>query len=1004
MIKRKTYKIRCLSVLIVFFVAVTIFSTTVYAKAPKSPTYDFTKAKVVDRVILSIIEDYYDPDRIDANRMFRSVLDTLQKVIAELTVNYEDNNSVKMEILSESVSFGLSEINSPWSLSSRIRKIFKFLFTSLPKAEYDFMDLEYAAANALLATLDPHSNALAPDIFNDLKMDTAGEFGGLGIKITTDRRPPCSGRLTVVEVFENTPAAAAGLKVGDTIARIDGESTVNITTSEAADRLRGVPGTKVKVQVKRVDGAVIDYTITRKMVPISSVKWEMLKNKIGYIKLNAFQENSVDEMSKALENLHENGMKGLIVDVRGNPGGLLHVAIAIANYFLPAGTIVTTAGRKEDDRTVENASAEGTEPMYPMAVLIDSFSASAAEILAGALRNHNRAILIGDTTFGKGSVQMVDQIPDGGAIKLTSAQYLTPGDISIQAVGVTPDLTFNPIIVDKEKIRTKNSVGRFSEADLDSHLDRPNMRTRTDRSPALTGVLFIPQAEAQIEQNRFKKCFAEKEEDSSYKSQFEKETAVRLLSSAERFGAEDLLIRAQQMIEKENSTQEKAMESAFKKIGVDWSKSLTKLGESEEVLKDTKKEELPVYDPRIRVTAKLQDKLVHGKPFRIRVSVENKTDKPIYRLRAITESDNVIVSNKEFAFGKILPGASQSWTQTIKLPEAMDSRVDDVKIVFDSQSGPIPQPISLEIRIPDRPSPELIFGWQIQDMGNGDGVFEPGEELSMFVTVKNIGEGSASDAEVELSAKPGVDVIHGLMTIGAMAPGQTIEGVMNFKVNENFPLNQAEMTLAVKEWTETGLGIPITGSLREQKISLPVSTVPNSLEPCNLIITVAPTTALLYESPSFESPNVAFASFGASFQADKASNGFYRIALTKTRRAWIAASQVQEGNKPAPNFEPFILIPPQISIEGLSVHRISKKFINVKGIAKHPSSVRDIIVFVGNKKVLYLPSIQNSKSAQLVFNVDVPLEEGANHIMVIARHNDKIMGTRSLFVRRDAEK
>ncbi|MBW2278164.1 MAG: PDZ domain-containing protein, partial [Deltaproteobacteria bacterium] len=249
-----------------------------------------SKAQVVDRVILAVMEYYYDSSRIDPVGMFKSAMDGLQMSIAEVKVEYDDKQGwATVEVLDEKLKVDMGEIRSPWALSRALRRVLGFMDEQLPKGENDPLEVEYRVANGILQTLDPHSNALPPDLYEDLRMGTSGEFGGLGIKITTDRRSPCNGTLTVVEVFENTPAERAGLKTGDKILRIESESTVNITTSEAAERLRGTPGTKVKVQIRRVDGSVKNVEITRRLIPIESVVWKMLDGDVGYISLEAFQ-------------------------------------------------------------------------------------------------------------------------------------------------------------------------------------------------------------------------------------------------------------------------------------------------------------------------------------------------------------------------------------------------------------------------------------------------------------------------------------------------------------------------------------------------------------------------------------------------------------------------------------------------------------------------------------------------------------------------------------------
>ena len=975
---------------ITFLIAVILlFSTTGATALPTPKSYDFAKASVIDRVILAVIEDYYDPKRIDSQRMFKAIMNALQRGIAELIVNYDDEKkSATVEVTKKRHVLSLAELQSPWRLSREIHRVFKFIAENLPSHDYDLRELEYGAANAMLATLDPHSNALPPDIYKYLRMDTAGEFGGLGIRITTDRRPPCSGRLTVVEVFENTPAMQAGMKIGDQIVRIDNESTVNITTSEAADRLRGVPGTKVKVQVKR-QNSVLNFNITRRMVPINSVEWKMLKEKVGYVKLNAFQENSAEEMLEALEKLHEKKMKGLILDLRGNPGGLLHIAINIANNFLPSGTIVTTAGRSAEDRHVENATADGTEPMYPMVVLIDAYSASAAEIMAGALRNHGRALLLGETTFGKGSVQMVQQIPDGGAIKLTSGQYLTPGDISIQAVGVPPDITFNSVSVDSTAMDLAADVKRFSEADLEFHLDRPNVRTRTDRAATLNTTLYIPNSEVEADKARYKRCYVEEKVENSFKGRYETEFARRLITAAERSTAEDLLIKAKEMLTTEENTQDRAVVNALKKLKIDWTRP--------EPTEEQNKPSDPNKKQRVSVTSKILGKVTPGEALKIKMTVTNNSSDAIYRLIGVSKSDNPLLEGREFVFGKVAPRKSRTWTESIRLPITAAPRVDDMAVSFSSASGPIPDEKSISVKIEQSKSPQLAYNWQLQDTANGDGVFEPGEELLMFVTVKNIGDEATIDTEVELSAKPGVDVIQGIFDLNSLKPDDSAEGVLKLRIVKDFPLNEAELSLALRDWYETENGIPATRTLIDREIKLPISTIPNKVETASGAITLQQEQALR-ESPVETARVIGLASKDAVFSYDGISESFYRVTLGKDRHAWIAKDATKEGGKSAPKYTPSFYSPPTIKLSGKTVRRVSSDKTTIEGIATHPSSIRDVMVFAEDQKVLYLQS--NEATNEVAFKADVPLKEGVNHIIIVARHDDKVVGTESLFVRR----
>ncbi|MCP4680304.1 MAG: PDZ domain-containing protein [Deltaproteobacteria bacterium] len=962
---------------------------------PAGEKHDFAKAQVMDRVLLAVMEHYYDPQRIDVERMFQATMDALQKGIAEAKVSFDDEKKkAVIDVLGSTMVLDLKNFNSPWDFSRYIRKVFRFLDEKLPHEEYDFGDLEYLAANAMLSTLDPHSNALPPDIYEDLRMDTAGEFGGLGIRITTDRRPPCKGVLTVVDVFEDTPAGRAGLKAGDQILRIEGESTVNITTAEAAHRLRGRPGSTVKIQVRRPDGSTRSFKIRRETIPIESVTWKLLEGKVGYIHLEAFQGNSDVEFGQTLRKLHEKEMKGLILDLRSNPGGLLDVAIKIADKFLDSGTIVATAGRGEDDQIVRNATVEDTEPRYPMVVLINSSSASAAEIIAGALRNHGRALLIGETTFGKGSVQMVQPIPGGGALKLTSAQYLTPGKISIQAVGVPPDVTFIPHTVDKRDLDFGHSGAHFSEADLEGHLDRPSTRTRDDRVGAVEATVFVPVAERRADRERFKRCFIDDEDRYTFQDRYEVELSRRIIAGANGVTAEELLIRAREQIIEDNKNHEQSVRRALKKYGITWT-SVPK--------QDSKKSEVNKEDSRVSATAKVIGEATPGRELKVSVTVKNGSSKTISRLSAVTKSDNYLLNQIDFVFGEVKPGRRKTWSTIVKLPETATARVDEVAVNFKSEDGPIPKPAKFQVEISKRQEPRLAFGWQFEDLGNGNGIVEPGEEITVFVTVKNIGQGMTKDAQADLSAKAGVDVIRGRFDLGKLRPGASVDGNFRLRVSDRFRQKKAELHFTISDWF--GGDIPITQTLLRREVDLPVSPPGPGPESASGSVTVqAKGKVILREGPSKNARAVAETQSGASFSVDASTGDFFRVALDGKRHAWILRSETTPGGGPRPKFSLVLVEPPNITLKGKRVLRVKKDKIKVKGIAEHPVRVRDVMVFVGDRKLLYLPNKSGTSGKSLEFEVDVSLKDGVNHVLVVARHDDKVVSVVPIFVRRDASK
>ncbi len=299
-------------------------------------------------------------------------------------------------------------------------------------------NLVQGAIKGMLQTLDPHSSYLTPDMLKQVEVETKGVFGGLGIEIGVK-----DGVLTVIAPIEDTPAFRAGLQAGDKIVKIEKESTRDMTVMDAVKRLRGEPGTSVTISVVREGLAEPrPYTITRDVIKIRSVKSKDMGEGIAYVKLLQFQQDTTSELEKALQEAvkEKQGLRGLVLDLRNNPGGLLDQAVKVADEFIDSGLIVYTDGRIEAQKSKYFAHKEGTYTGFPIVVLVNAGSASASEIVAGALQDHGRAILLGTKTFGKGSVQTILPLEDGSALRLTTARYYTPNGRSIQAKGIEPDI------------------------------------------------------------------------------------------------------------------------------------------------------------------------------------------------------------------------------------------------------------------------------------------------------------------------------------------------------------------------------------------------------------------------------------------------------------------------------------------------------------------------------------------------------------------------------------
>lgn len=333
-------------------------------------------------------------------------------------------------------------------------------------------DLIEKAINGMLSGLDPHSSYLDEEKFKDMQVSTRGEFGGLGIEVTME-----NGVVKVVSPIDDTPAAAAGVQAGDYIVELDGEPVMGLTLSEAVDKMRGKVGAPIDIVISR-EGAEgpIEMTIIRDVIKIRSVRHRVEGNS-GYLRITTFNQNAASGIRKGIQEIQDelgNKLNGYVLDLRNNPGGLLDQAIAVSDIFLDKGEIVSTRGREEDDTKRDNATPGDLANGLPIVILINGGSASASEIVAGALQDHKRGIVMGEQSFGKGSVQTVMALPGHGAMRLTTARYYTPSGRSIQAKGIEPDIK-----VELARIETL-SYDRVKEADLKGALDKKKQEKKAE--------------------------------------------------------------------------------------------------------------------------------------------------------------------------------------------------------------------------------------------------------------------------------------------------------------------------------------------------------------------------------------------------------------------------------------------------------------------------------------------------------------------------------------------
>lgn len=983
--------------------------------AKKRIPYDLSQVRVLKTVIAKVNQNYVEPQRISYRNMLFSGLNAIQRAVAPVIVHYDQGQpTFRIQVNNESAVFRADDVDSPWALTWRFQEVFKFLQDKLlPDEDVKLRNVEYSAINGMLRTLDPHSVVLEPEEFSEMQLSTKGEFGGLGIVISIR-----DGQLTVIRPMEGTPAFLAGLKKGDRIVNINDESTLNMPLEEAVSRLRGAPGSSVTAWVVR-EGAKgwkqpKRFDLVRAVIHIESIESRMLEGGVGLVRLKSFQSNTCDDLHAALEKLHAQNLKGLVLDLRDNPGGLLQQAVCVADVFLSRGTIVTTSSNDPDKSERKLAHEEGTEPDYPLIVLANGGSASASEIVAGALKNHDRALIVGERTFGKGSVQMLyNDDSDGWALKLTIAQYLTPGDVSIQSVGIVPDIEIEPMTVDPVDMDLTIDKDYLREADLHAHLTHDHARDSQKSSVVLR--YYLPEETRQRLREASPEDVAENEKENEFLTQFSR----GIISHATTAGRQQLLRQGAQVIEEARSHEMAHAVAELKKLGVDWGVG---------------KDEGP-SDVAIEVATDRPDNVGRaGEAFELRVKVTNKGKAPLYQLHAVTKSDNRLFADRELVFGKLAAGETRSWSTTLgicktepggtkrecTLPKSMPDRADGIRVELEEANGHAPKPAEVRVRVRALPLPVFAYTVQVADngRGNGDGEIERGELGTVYLRVKNVGQGTSEETVANLRnlSGPGVLLHAGRFQLGELKAGAEQTVAFTFEILPEFTENEAKLEVSIADTV-----------LREsagEKLSIPVRTdVPAGFgaRSGNVVLGDA---SVVYERAADDARAVARVSGGSLELPALATLGrFARVDLGAGRPGWVKDTELVQrtGVTQGKLADVLAHMPPTLSVEprngtagapgtpgaaaadttgGALVTR--SESLEIKGVATDDSRVRDVFVFVGSRKVFYQSNRGAQDATRETFSTTLPLRPGINYVMVAARESNDVASHKTLIVRRDA--
>ena len=950
--------------------------------------HDLSALTIFNKTLIRIKDRYVDPARVDPKRMLYAALDSVQYNIPEVLVEPDAaRNKIAIAVNDKREVFDTSDVDSPWRMTIKLKKVFRFIEGNM-NAGVDLAKVEYAAVNGMLTTLDPHSVLMDPEAAREMDVSTSGKFGGLGIVIRMIER-----KLTVVRPMKDTPAWRAGVKAGDHIVKINSEPTENLTSNEAVDRMRGDPRSRVTLWVERKgQQGLMRFDIERAIIRVTQVEHKLLDKGVGYIKVKQFSKGIAGDVAEAMREMSGKGATSWILDLRYNPGGLLEEAVQLSDLFVDSGTVVTTvSGRDREARRAERGFGDTTSSL---AVLVNGGSASASEIVAGALKNLDRAVIVGTRTFGKGSVQELYDNEDRSKLKLTIAQYLTPGDRSIQNVGIVPDVQLQRMYVPEKNdspqdfVRLLAPSRSYGEKDLDAHLVSTYAKD-TDK-PAYELPFIVERKKPSPGEQAATAPPAEEDDPDSDEivEDFEIKFAKELVASTRSPSRPKLVAAAQRLVAKVRADEEKKLAGELAKIGIDWTGPAGS--------------ETGTANLEISLTTSPAKTIKAGDKIDVIATVKNTGTAPAYRVLSRIQGEDPVFEDTELPVGKVNPGETKTFTAKMQVPKDALDRVDRLGLeVKEARNAPA-RVIPTELRIEAAPRPVFAYSYQLIDEGNGDGLVQRGEKYKLVVQVKNTGAGPTSDATVLLRNATGDGVVLSKSRFelkdNPIAPNQVRE--LEFPLQTEATLRADEMIVELMAY-DNALDVQTSQKLKF-KVSPSVAGAPARGD-----VTVrAP--VVIRAGASEDSTSIGHAPKGASYSA-LGTYGPYTKVKIASRVGFLPSASLGQGSGPsAGTYTPaWNSTPPVIDLRLAGLETTAETY-RLSGTVKDEEHVEDVYIFVSNQRAkidsrkVFYRSNRGGKNAKLLdFTSDLPLWPGSNMITVVARANAEVKSVKTMYVYRD---
>ncbi len=916
------------------------------------------KGQLVNAVFACIGRYYIDFNRLKVHEVLSDAMKGVERAVPNVMVSV-DTHAARVQIDGTDEVFGIGGVEYWADLRDLLKEILHFIESS-GKCPVTYRELEYAALSDILSGFDPYCKLYQPRDFERAENLGASSFVGLGMDVEFRE-----GSLAIIKIYENSSAHRAGLQPGDRIIEIDGESARKMSLREALQRLAGPEGTNVAVSIVR-NSYIKTYTLRRQRVEVQNVTTVLLEGDIGYIRIGNFQDGTFETVVKALEGLKkEANLNGLVIDFRGNYGGVMDEIIRVGDLLLSSGVlnIKVSTGKGYPD-FVRARPSGNREERYPLVVLIDEGSASGSEILAAAFKENGRAIVMGEQSFGKACIQQIFVLKGKYAVKLTTARYYTPHGRYIQFVGLAPDVLLIPIRVDRDNPTLTRRVHYLNEGLIRARIERPV----GEEKPAASLAYFDENPSAKRP---------------GPESNYEVQLAMRLIEEGALSGGVVRWDVCERVLRRAQKEEEKKIVKALEGQGIDWSSGLP--------------EGTPSPLARINLDKEINE-VDAGEPIYFIVSVENLGDGALYRVLGRSSSTNPVFDGLEFPIGQIEPDRSGSYMLKVVVPEDSLDRRDEVVIKFTEDNGFAPDDLVAWVTTWAQLTPVFAYSYKILTGAGGkdDGLIKRGEQVELVLTVKNIGEGDSKDTVVMLRPlDPGGIAIHnprvGLGMLGAREE-ETVK--FGLAVGDTSP-DRLELEVVI---ADLNLGINLFS-----KLLLPIERAHINVAAYSGTLRVSGDGAKVYGGRSETSPALTPLIADSIIRSDGRVNDWFRVPLTGGFYGWVNVRDVgevsyndgrmkdEQGITPV-SFLPFR--PPVITLrEGVLTARRGN--VDLKFHVEDDQDVRAVYVMVNDVKVFY--EYNKNRTSECDFTAELPIAKGLNLVRIVA-YDDQGLATEKPFV------